>query len=839
MAADKEGIAAKTMGTAGTFFKGLQGNTSHRGAIQATMPMQLEAVLAKREKAEKEHKPARPPNVLVDGVYVRGSADPKQKPVLRHVIVKDLNKVAAQLKYEVPTTGLFERKPPMGLYCVFDGLSRAGVGVAGPASAELLSGTCPTPTILKLQAVFRVSQEVQATVPEPIKPAMPALGQTSARFCALNFHIALLNSLSELRAGTPSAASVQTAVAKSLETLDQELLIRNPEIADGCGAAVALLVRDHLFVAFMGRCTAVLCEVTDDGKRVAVRLGKGARAGGVGGAVVTSSPDVQTVYLESPERHPFLVLSSSAIPLKAAELLALADDFSVQPRAFCGEVASRASELAKSPCTAVQVNFLPEPSLQAEGHPPPAKKAKVGLSGPSGVASELILVKATQSMRLRHILVKFHEGTKPAEDPKAPWASRTRAEAERLLRGAISEIRQDRKSWTKTPKDVTELISLSSKKFIELCRKLSDCETAQKGALACGDLGWVAPEARAAMSEHFKEVCDILQPGQWSDIVAVGTRLYGLVPPARYQVQPVGGTIPPGKKGEPAMVELAMEEIPFNLRRFQEMEVSEGLEPHLEEPSKSAPCFCCCVWTARAEDWIVATKAGARHWSSDPHLAALQEIYTMAYYMDEQLLVDTGMISCVLISCASAKTALALAFCLRMRDMRRLRRPSRCVVKLNACWSNPSEHLEFARSTDLYHEVFTYDDVDSLPNTHTVVYMDFKCDGELRQQITLRMGTNLMYNMVIGPAVFQKKMKDQVFEKRAREVLFDESSWRERRRMVAEVTKTGRNEKLKHSYQAFIDRMKKIIAVKHVKSVDGFAAMYDSLYSNAAYLHWS
>ena len=36
------------------------------------MPMQLEAVLAKRERAEREHMPARPPNVLVDGVYVRG-----------------------------------------------------------------------------------------------------------------------------------------------------------------------------------------------------------------------------------------------------------------------------------------------------------------------------------------------------------------------------------------------------------------------------------------------------------------------------------------------------------------------------------------------------------------------------------------------------------------------------------------------------------------------------------------------------------------------------------------------------------------------------------------------
>lgn len=100
-------------------------------AGQATMPMQLEAVLAKRERAEKEHMPARPPHVFVDGVYVRGwgvvgnrvlrilvpprdtkrrthihigypfthtahvltgPADPKQKPLLRHVIVKDLNK---------------------------------------------------------------------------------------------------------------------------------------------------------------------------------------------------------------------------------------------------------------------------------------------------------------------------------------------------------------------------------------------------------------------------------------------------------------------------------------------------------------------------------------------------------------------------------------------------------------------------------------------------------------------------------------------------------------------------------------------------------------------------
>merc|ERR1711971_378598 len=150
------------------------------------------------------------------------------------------------------------------------------------------------------------------------------------------------------------------------------------------------------------------------------------------------------------------------------------------------------------------------------------------------------------------------------------------------------------------------------------------------------------------------------------------------------------------------------------------------------------------------------------------------------------------MINSVIISCASSKTALALAYCLRMREMR-------SVVGLTS-----EEHLDFCKETDLFHEVFTYDQVDQLPTNNTVVYMDFKCDGSLRQAITLRLGTNLMYNMVLGPAAFQKRMKDQIFEKKAREVLFNEATWRERRRMVAEVTKTGRNEKLKYSYKAFV-----------------------------------
>merc|ERR1712008_248867 len=278
--------------------------------------------------------------------------------------------------------------------------------------------------------------------------------------------------------------------------------------------------------------------------------------------------------------------------------------------------------------------------------------------------------------------------------------------------------------------------------------------------------------------------------------VSVGTRLFGLVPPAKYQLQQVSGTVPVGRNGEPAIVELGMEDIPYNLRRFQELEVVEppGVDDAVQEDEQS--------W----EDWRCITR----------------ELYTMAFYMDENLLVDTGMINCVVISCASAKTAIALAYCLRMREMRHV-------------WGlTSSEHAGFVRSTDLYHNVFTYDEVESLPKNSTVVYMDFKCDGELRHRLSAHMGTNLMYSMVIGPTVFQKKRQDQVFEKRTREILFDEATWRERRRLVAEVTKTGRNEQLRYSYKAFVDRLKKHIKLKHLSSVDTFLSMYDRICSNSA-----
>jgi len=285
--------------------------------------------------------------------------------------------------------------------------------------------------------------------------------------------------------------------------------------------------------------------------------------------------------------------------------------------------------------------------------------------------------------------------------------------------------------------------------------------------------------------------------------VPVGTRVFGLVPPSQYYHQKIMRYIPESKQGDPAVVELDIEGMDYKLRRFQEMEVIKETQEDQE-----------------LESWLISCK----------------ELYTMAFYMDEQLLTETGQINSVIISCASSKTALCLAYLLRDRGkvmidgkLSPIERVMSSIVGLTS-----KEHLEFVKSTGLYHEVLTYEDVDNIATDKTVVYMDFKCDGALRQAITLKLGPNLMYNMVLGPAVFQKRMKDQIFEKRAREVLFDESTWRERRRLVAEVTKTGRNEKLKNTFKEFVEYMRQHIKLKHICDTEGLRNMYDTVYNNNA-----
>merc|ERR1712226_1183893 len=101
-----------------------------------------------------------------------------------------------------------------------------------------------------------------------------------------------------------------------------------------------------------------------------------------------------------------------------------------------------------------------------------------------------------KTFRLRHILVR-HQEQQPVKGKPAgskPKATRSRDEAEAILRSVLRDMREEVKKSGKVPKNANDIVVMQNKKFSELCREHSECSTAQKGGTMCGDLGWLSLE---------------------------------------------------------------------------------------------------------------------------------------------------------------------------------------------------------------------------------------------------------------------------------------------------------------------------------------------------------
>mmetsp|Transcript_33170 Transcript_33170/g.72322 ORF Transcript_33170/g.72322 Transcript_33170/m.72322 type:complete len:532 (+) Transcript_33170:81-1676(+) len=487
--------------------------------------------------AAEKKRPIISPNVLAEAVCL---GDTSGKQVVRHVLVKCLRRVADRLKVQLPSAGLFQPPAPIALFALFDGQS--GANSAGPGAAE---------------------------------------------FCARNFHSKVLDNLASLPPDCTGEAFVKAALVKSFEDLDRELLESMPDSKDGCGASVALLLGEHLFTAVLGACDAVLCEAADGNGMAQPRsLGRGQgrchlpeerarllRAGaivqgegnssrvvGPGGVTTTVSrslgdaawkahprellscvPEVQSVRLSWAEKHQFVLLVARPVAeaLTARELLDAALTFPAQPRATCGEIATLALEKNPDPaaqCTAVEVWFLPggpvgprAADLDVDGvaaaaksvadAPPPKRPRTVDTLAPKG---------EMQSARLRHIMVRFVDngsGQKPApETGPGRKVTRTRQEAEALLRGFMRALREEARK-PGAPKKPEEM-ALKSTVFANLCKTHSECATAQKGGGMCGDLGWVTREAQRRRGGSFQDAVAVLKPGDYSDIATSNEGLH-------------------------------------------------------------------------------------------------------------------------------------------------------------------------------------------------------------------------------------------------------------------------------------------------------------------------
>mmetsp|Transcript_44247 Transcript_44247/g.127929 ORF Transcript_44247/g.127929 Transcript_44247/m.127929 type:complete len:528 (+) Transcript_44247:134-1717(+) len=484
-----------------------------QGALQNLTKVVEEYEEQKQAALDEENSEAL--KVSVDAVSLGRVDGIGEKPLVRHIIVKDLRKVAARSKAQLPAGGLFENRAPCLLFALFDGQSCAEA--PGPLAAE---------------------------------------------WCAKQLIPKLLRNLSALPPGYENATFVKATLTKTFEDLDKEILRGQPAIHDGCGAALALMVGERLFTAIAGKCDVVLCEVSGPPQRpryVPVSLGANqgrcnlegeqkylTENGGVvfqaeGGATMVSSPggavaavsrslgdrawkgpdggipgsvkllragpETRVTELSWAERHLYLMLVSAPVAnaVSPDDCISIGTEFLGKPRAISGEIAGKAAEAPSNgenaQCTAVVVHLLPKDDKPGQ---PPTKKAR----------------KEAESVRLRHILVKHRDCSQPFDPVRSRPVMRSRDEAEGTLRQALRELAQEAKS-TKVPVDPSKakMAALQpTPKYTALCKELSECSTAQKGGGMMGDLGWLSQEQLVKFGPAFAEVAKSLAVGQWSDI---------------------------------------------------------------------------------------------------------------------------------------------------------------------------------------------------------------------------------------------------------------------------------------------------------------------------------
>lgn len=122
----------------------------------------------------------------------------------------------------------------------------------------------------------------------------------------------------------------------------------------------------------------------------------------------------------------------------------------------------------------------------------------------------------------------------------------------------------------------------------------------------------------------------------------------------------------------------------------------------------------------------------------------LQILYRPLFFtsfMLDDFLADNGFFGAeaVLFSSASSKTAYGTAFCIGLREERPV------MVGLTS-----SGNVDFTKSLGCYDEVLSYDEVTSLPDGRTMVYVDVAGSKPLRATVHNHLGEKLLYDAIVG-----------------------------------------------------------------------------------------
>lgn len=169
--------------------------------------------------------------------------------------------------------------------------------------------------------------------------------------------------------------------------------------------------------------------------------------------------------------------------------------------------------------------------------------------------------------------------------------------------------------------------------------------------------------------------------------------------------------------------------------------------------------------------------------------------------------------SSVLISSASSKTSIALAFRISERG------------QVKSIGLTSAGHLEFVESLGLYDQVVTYDAIGSLPSDEPSVFVDMAGNTKLTREIHETFGSSLKYSMRIGATHWDAGGDDGDLPGPSREFFFAPSQIQKR---AAEWGPQVFQDRLGTSLASFLESTRKWLSVERGYGRDAVERIYQA-----------
>lgn len=294
--------------------------------------------------------------------------------------------------------------------------------------------------------------------------------------------------------------------------MDTELLAKDAELA--AKNQIKKLAKMERFAAEYARGVAMCEEAVETIRRpctaealprheallrvgVSTTRGLGLRDLRTLSAIVKMEPEAACWHVPTDKECRLALLCGATAALDDAKLVSSSKSLQRQPRAAALKWCLDADPSAPS-TGAVCIRFNAKGTRRDEAAASQAAKRQKVAGQPDAIM-------------LRHILIK-HNQLKTA-DPFArrDGGARTMGEAEARALDALERLQAAGNA------------SASQLLFLQLCRELSDCQTADQPGQLTGNMGWVA---RGEQEAAFEEAAFVLEPNEFSDVIATSRGIH-------------------------------------------------------------------------------------------------------------------------------------------------------------------------------------------------------------------------------------------------------------------------------------------------------------------------